>query len=103
LTFIRRARHLGDSGDIQGKGVGTALLRIVENSLLKDGSDTLLVNAAVGARGFFLRNGYVMNMDGFLCKTRRPCISPQHQFTESRPALREGVTEGYLPRDAGIW
>ena len=62
------ARHLGTAGVVQGNRIGSCLLEYVEGIAERAGQERILVNAAVGARGFFVKRGYHTNDDGYLEK-----------------------------------
>lgn len=62
------ARNLGTKGIIQGKGIGTRLLKYIESQAKNDRQERLLINAAIGAREFFINRGYSMRDDNYLCK-----------------------------------
>lgn len=58
----------GFRGSIQGRGLGTHLLRLIERKRLEIGGNTLLVNAPPGARSFFRKNGFTEGESCFLQK-----------------------------------
>lgn len=63
-----KARALGTPGQVQGRGLGEFLLKMIENDVHKCGQDTLRIHAAFGVKGFFRRHGYTEDESGFLSK-----------------------------------
>lgn len=76
LKVFGTAASVGSVGQVQGKGLGTSLLLSVENKLRSEGYNMLRVNAAFGARSFFIKQGYELSdshyMEKELCKGIRP-------------------------------
>jgi len=62
------ATAVGTVGQVQGHGIGGALLERAEVVALNNGTVDLFVNAAVGARSFFRDHGYFDSKDGYLMK-----------------------------------
>jgi elongator complex protein 3 len=63
-----KARNLGTPAYIQGRKIGSYLLKFIELFLLRRDAEIILINAAPGARKFFMKNGYVFHNDGYLKK-----------------------------------
>jgi len=61
IKVFGHAASVGKSGQVQGKGLGTSLLIALESLVFDAGYHSMLVNAAIGARSFFQRNGYMLN------------------------------------------
>ncbi len=68
IKVFGSATPVGEKGQIQGNGLGTSLLHAVEDHLLHKGYQQIKTNAAVGARSFFLKNGYHLDHEYFLVK-----------------------------------
>jgi len=68
VKVFGRATSVGEKGQVQGNGLGTSLLRAVEDYLIHADYQKVKTNAAVGARSFFLENGYYLDKDYFLAK-----------------------------------
>ncbi|SDP30520.1 GNAT family N-acetyltransferase [Afipia sp. GAS231] len=47
--------------EFAGRGVGTALLEMLERRMLASGADTIRAEASSNARAFYLRRGYLMS------------------------------------------
>ena len=69
LRVCGEAAEMGTEGRFQGKGLGTRLLRAVEDDLVERRRALALVNSSVGARSFFLRNGDVTDSAGYVMKS----------------------------------
>lgn len=65
LHVYGQATPIGEEGPIQGRGLGTRLLKEVEEIVRKSGKELLQVNAAYGAKPFFRKNGYI-DLDNYL-------------------------------------
>lgn len=74
IKVFGSATPIGEKGQVQGNGLGTRLLCAVEHHLLQRGYQQIKTNAAVGARTFFLKNGYQLDHEYFLAKnlSRKP-------------------------------
>ena len=70
------AVSLGLMGTVQGRGLGTALLRQAEDFGCKRGLTEAKANVAPGARGFFFRHGYRMSDAGYLARDLREPACP---------------------------
>jgi len=74
LHVYGHARKLGTEQMIQGRNIGSRLLEYVEDSARSNAQQRMLVNASIGAHGFFLKKGYHRNTAGYLQKTlQRSC------------------------------
>lgn len=68
LRVFGEATPIGHKGSIQGKGLGTRLLDLVETIGQELNASICLVNAAFGARPFFKKRGYFYTEHGLLSK-----------------------------------
>lgn len=90
LRVYGPARNLGTKGIVQGNGIGSRLLEYVEYTVRSTSQKYLLVNASIGAHGFFLERGYYLNSKGYLQKSLEtlkecPTNSPKLLVTVSIP------------------
>lgn len=84
------ARHLKTPGLVQGNGIGTTLLNEIEKTFLSCSSSKILINAAMGAKGFFLKRGYKLSSDTYLIKyygenKENSCLSTQSRLNQMSP------------------
>ena len=68
LKVFGELAPIGRLGQIQGRGLGTSILQRIENIAMSRKSNFLLVNAAPGARSFFSKYGYNLDMDHYMSK-----------------------------------
>lgn len=75
IKVLGRSSEVGSRGQIQGNGVGTALMYGAERLARDQGYDEVLLNAGVGVRGFFRKLGYSASsayMRKYLSSVRGP-------------------------------
>ena len=77
------AALIGSASEVQGRGLGTKLLRYVEHRAADSGAIKLQVNAAPGARPFFTKLGYCFSTDFFLERTLRETFDSAATFHET--------------------
>lgn len=67
IKVIGRSSNVGAEGQLQGIGLGTHLLKTVENYVLSMGYTAILINASPGVNIFFEKLGYI-DYHGYLKK-----------------------------------
>jgi len=57
-------RYMAVDDDLQRKGIGTELLRILENELNKEGAEEIILKARENAVSLYEKQGYVIYKEG---------------------------------------
>ncbi len=67
-------RGMATQPSLQGRGIGTALLRFIENTYQAEGSGLLWCNARIESQGFYVRGGWKVVSEVFHIETVGPHV-----------------------------
>ena len=68
LKVFGEANSIGNQGQIQGRGIGTTLLFAIEYHYRMKNIKYIYINSSVGAKSFFVKNGYYKTSENLLKK-----------------------------------
>lgn len=68
IKVYGQASPVGTKGQVQGNGLGEKLLTMAESIAIKNKQHIIKVNAAVGAKSFFYKNGFDTSEKHFMIK-----------------------------------